>query len=65
MIIEELISVVDIIVSKQEHIRRTGKALASKRATVKRLKTQNMTIKEISERMEAPVDTVKEWLYPR
>lgn len=29
----------------------------------KRLKAQRITIKEISEQLEAPLDTVKEWLY--
>jgi len=63
MIIEELISVVDIIVSKQEHIRRTGKALKAKRDAVKRLQSQNMTIKQIAEQLGAPRYTVEKWLY--
>lgn len=48
---------------KKKRIRLSGKALELKRDACKRLQVQGLTIKEISERMSAPYNTVLKWIY--
>jgi len=43
--------------------RRNPKQLKSIKATAWRLKKSDFTLAQISERLEAPIDTIKNWLY--